>query len=117
MELGCGSAAGDTAVGPATVSGRDRYDPGHIAWQMVEAIRAQVFVLATDEVLGTADVLIKFQAVTPGKLHRHVCDFSTFVLQGEGISSPFTDTDPCKLAANPKLPSIQMAGGWKNYGR
>jgi hypothetical protein len=27
-----------------------------------KAIRAQVFLLATDEVLGIADVLIKFQA-------------------------------------------------------
>jgi quercetin dioxygenase-like cupin family protein len=60
-----------------------RFDDGHIAWQMVEAIGAQVFVLATDEVLGIADVLIKFQPDTPGKLHRHTCDFSTLVLQGE----------------------------------
>ncbi len=59
------------------------FDDRHIAWQMVEAIGAQVFVLATDAALGIADVLIKFQPDKPGKLHRHVCDFSTFVLQGE----------------------------------
>jgi quercetin dioxygenase-like cupin family protein len=40
-------------------------------------------VLAADEALGIADVLIRFQPNTQGKLHRHLCDFSTFVLQGE----------------------------------
>jgi quercetin dioxygenase-like cupin family protein len=60
-----------------------QFDDRHIDWQMVEAIGAQVFVLATDEALGIVDVLIKFQPDTPGKLHRHTCDFSTFVLQGE----------------------------------
>ena len=29
------------------------------------------------------DVLIRFQPNTPGRLHRHLCEFSTFVLQGE----------------------------------
>jgi hypothetical protein len=59
------------------------FNDEHIAWQLVEAIGARIFVLATDEALGIVDVLIKFQPDTPGKLHRHVCDFSTLVLQGE----------------------------------
>ena len=59
------------------------FDDRSVTWQTVEAIGAQVFVLATDEALGIADVLIRFQPNTPGKLHRHVCRFSTLVLQGE----------------------------------
>ena len=39
--------------------------------------------MATDDSVGIADVLIRFQPNTPGKLHRHVCRFSTLVLQGE----------------------------------
>ena len=62
---------------------RHAFDDRHIAWQTVPAIGAQVFVLALDEARGIADVLIRFEPDTPGKLHRHVCDFSTFVLQGE----------------------------------
>ena len=49
----------------------------------MEPIGAQIYVLAIDDVLGISDVLIRFQPNTPGKLHRHLCDFSTFVLQGE----------------------------------
>jgi hypothetical protein len=79
-----------------------QFDDRHIAWQMVDANGAQVFVLATNEVLGIADLLIKFQALTLGKLRRHVCDFSTFVLPGDvGICSPRTDTD---LANSPRTP-------------
>jgi quercetin dioxygenase-like cupin family protein len=59
------------------------FDDRNIAWQTVEAIGAQVYVLAVDDALGISDVLIRFQPNTPGKLHRHLCDFSTFVLQGE----------------------------------
>src|ERR1700709_254535 len=59
------------------------FDDRRVTWQTVEAIGAQIFVLATDEALGIADVLIRFQPNTPGKLHRHVCRFSTLVLQGE----------------------------------
>jgi hypothetical protein len=29
------------------------------------------------------DVLIRFQPNIPGKLHQHLCEFSTLVLQGE----------------------------------
>ena len=60
-----------------------QFDDRIIIWQTVEPIGAQIHVLATDDALGIADVLIKFRPNTPGKLHRHVCDFSTFVLQGE----------------------------------
>jgi hypothetical protein len=59
------------------------FDDRNVTWQMVEAIGAQIYVLAVDDVLGISDVLIRFQPNTPGKLHRHLCDFSTFVLQGE----------------------------------
>lgn len=60
-----------------------RFDDRDVTWQTVEFIGAQIYVLAADEALGIADVLIRFTANTPGKLHRHVCEFSTFVLQGE----------------------------------
>ena len=59
------------------------FDDRNVTWQTVEPLGAQIHVLAVDDVRGIADVLIKFQPNTPGKLHRHVCDFSTFVLQGE----------------------------------
>jgi hypothetical protein len=59
------------------------FDDRNITWQTVEAIGAQIYVLAVDETLGISDVLIRFQPNTPGKLHQHLCDFSTFVLQGE----------------------------------
>ena len=60
-----------------------RFDDRNVTWQTVEAIGAQIYVLAVDDARGISDVLIRFQPNTPGKLHRHVCDFSTFVLQGE----------------------------------
>lgn len=59
------------------------FDDRNITWQTIEVIGAQIYVLAADDVLGIADVLIRFRPNTPGKLHRHLCDFSTFVLQGE----------------------------------
>ncbi len=59
------------------------FDDRDITWHTVAFIGAQIYVLAVDAALGIADVLIRFEADTPGKLHRHVCDFSTFVLQGE----------------------------------
>jgi quercetin dioxygenase-like cupin family protein len=59
------------------------FDGRNITWQTVEAIGAQIYVLAVDKALGISDVLIRFQPNTPGKLHQHLCDFSTFVLQGE----------------------------------
>jgi quercetin dioxygenase-like cupin family protein len=59
------------------------FDDRNITWQTVEVIGAQICVLAVDDALGVSDVLIRFQPNTPGKLHRHLCDFSTFVLQGE----------------------------------
>lgn len=59
------------------------FDDRNITWQTIDSIGAQIYVLAVDEARGIADVLIRFQPNTPGKLHRHVCDFSTFVLQGE----------------------------------
>ncbi|SDE56614.1 hypothetical protein [Belnapia rosea] len=54
-----------------------------ISWKVVEAIGARIHVLGTHARLGIADVLIRFEANRQGKLHRHVCDFTTFVLQGE----------------------------------
>jgi hypothetical protein len=59
------------------------FDDRNITWQTVEVIGAQIYVLAVDDALGVSDVLIRFEPNTPGKLHRHLCDFSTFVLQGE----------------------------------
>ena len=59
------------------------FDDRNVTWQTVEPLGAEIYVLAIDDARGIADVLIKFQPNTPGKLHRHVCDFSTFVLQGE----------------------------------
>jgi hypothetical protein len=59
------------------------FDDRNVTWQTVGAIGAQIYVLAVDDARGISDVLIRFQPNTPGKLHRHVCDFSTFVLQGE----------------------------------
>jgi quercetin dioxygenase-like cupin family protein len=59
------------------------FDDRNVTWQTVETIGAQIYVLAADDARGIADVLIRFQPNTPGRLHRHVCDFSTFVLQGE----------------------------------
>jgi quercetin dioxygenase-like cupin family protein len=59
------------------------FDDRNVTWQTVEAIGAQIYVLAVDDAHGIADVLIRFQPNTPGKLHRHVCDFSTLVLQGD----------------------------------
>ncbi|RAI59736.1 regulator [Roseicella frigidaeris] len=60
-----------------------RFDDRHVTWQRVQPIDAQVYVLAMDAALGIADVLIRFEPDRPGRLHRHVCDFSTFVVQGE----------------------------------
>ncbi len=59
------------------------FDDRNIAWQTVEPLGAQIYVLSVDDARGIVDVLIRFQPNTPGKLHRHLCDFSTFVLQGE----------------------------------
>jgi quercetin dioxygenase-like cupin family protein len=59
------------------------FDDRNVSWQTVEFVGGQIYVLAVDERLGISDVLIKFQPNIPGRLHRHACDFSTFVLQGE----------------------------------
>ncbi len=59
------------------------FDDRGVTWQTVEPLGAQIHVLAADDARGIVDVLIRFQPDTPGGLHRHVCDFSTFVLQGE----------------------------------
>ena len=59
------------------------FDDRNVTWQTVEAIGAQIYVLAVDEAREIVDVLIRFQPNTPGKLHRHLNEFSTFVLQGE----------------------------------
>ncbi len=59
------------------------FDDHNVTWQMIEVIGAQIYVLAVDDARGIVDVLIRFQPNTPGKLHRHVCEFSTLVLQGE----------------------------------
>ena len=59
------------------------YDDRNVTWQILEALDAQIHVLAVDEAQGNVDVLIRFDPNTPGKKHRHLCDFSTLVLQGE----------------------------------
>ena len=59
------------------------FDDRNVTWQTIDYIGAQIHVLAVDDARGIADVLIRFQPDTPGRLHRHVCDFSTLVLQGE----------------------------------
>jgi quercetin dioxygenase-like cupin family protein len=59
------------------------FDDRKITWQTIESIGAQIHVLAVDDLRGIVDVLIRFQPNTPGNLHRHVCEFSTLVLQGE----------------------------------
>ena len=59
------------------------FDDRNVTWQTIESIGAQIHVLAVDDARAIADVLIRFQPNTPGKLHQHVCEFSTLVLQGE----------------------------------
>lgn len=64
------------------------FDDRNVTWQTIDAngaqsVGSQIFVLAVDETRGIVDVLIRFEPNIPGSLHRHVCDFSTFVLQGE----------------------------------
>ena len=59
------------------------FDDRNVTWQTVEAIGAQIHVLAIDDARAIVDVLIRFHPNTPGRLHRHLCEFSTFVLQGE----------------------------------
>lgn len=59
------------------------YDDRNVTWQAIEAIGAQIYVLAIDEVCGLVDVLIRFQPNARGRVHKHLCDFSTLVLQGE----------------------------------
>lgn len=49
----------------------------------IEALGAQPYVLAINDVLGILDVLIRFQPNTPGKLHRRLCNFSPLVLLGK----------------------------------
>lgn len=59
------------------------YDDRNVTWQIIEAIDAQIHVLAIDDAREVVDVLIRFHPNIPGKLHRHLCEFSTLVLQGE----------------------------------
>ena len=59
------------------------YDDRNVIWQTVEAIGAQIYVLAVDEARGLVDVLIRFSPNARGRVHKHLCDFSTLVLQGE----------------------------------
>ena len=59
------------------------FDDRNVTWQTVQPIGAQIHVLAIDDARAIVDVLIRFQPNTPGRLHRHLCEFSTFVLQGE----------------------------------
>ena len=64
------------------------FDDRNIPWQslgadqpLLEGIYAYVFDV--DETSRTADVLFKFPANEKIVLHRHICAYSTFVLQGE----------------------------------
>ncbi len=83
-----------------------RFDDTAITWQTVPFIGAQVYTLAVDEALGIADVLIRFEANTPGRLHRHVCAFSTFVLQGE---LRFNHPDGSPKEVRPTASYVQVA--------
>ncbi len=51
------------------------FDDRNVTWQTIGSVGAQIHVLAVDDVRGIADVLIRFQPNTPGKLHQHVCEF------------------------------------------
>jgi quercetin dioxygenase-like cupin family protein len=83
------------------------FDDRNVTWQTVEAIGAQIYVLAVDDAHGISDVLIRFQPNTPGKLHRHLCDFSTFVLQGE---LRFWRSDGSLKEVRPTGSYVQVAG-------
>ncbi len=60
-----------------------QFDDRNITWRSFDYLGTQYYVQALDAAMGIADVLIKFQPNTPGKLHQHLMDYSTFVLQGE----------------------------------
>ena len=60
-----------------------QFDDRDITWRGFDFLGTQYYVQAVDAAMGIADVLIKFQPNTPGKLHQHLMDYSTFVLQGE----------------------------------
>ena len=60
-----------------------QFDDRNIAWRQFDFLGTQYCVQAVDAAMGIADVLIKFPANAPGKLHQHLMDYSTFVLQGE----------------------------------
>ena len=60
-----------------------QFDDRNITWRTFDFLGTQYYVQAVDAAMGTVDVLIKFQANTPGKLHQHLMGYSTFVLQGE----------------------------------
>src|SRR6195952_3612628 len=60
-----------------------QFDDSNITWRTFDFLGTQYYVQAVDAAMGIADVLIKFQPHTPGKLHQHLMDYSTFVLQGE----------------------------------
>lgn len=84
------------------------FDDREVTWQLVPFIGAQVYVLACDAERGIADVLIRFDADVPGKLHRHVCDFSTFVLQGE---LRFRRPDGTAKEVRPVASHVRVAAG------
>lgn len=46
------------------------YDDRNVTWQAIEAIGAQIYVLAIDEVCGLVDVLIRFQPNARGRVHK-----------------------------------------------
>ncbi len=60
-----------------------QFDDRAITWNTFDYLGTQYYVQAVDAARGIADVLIKFQPNMPGKLHQHLMDYSTFVLQGE----------------------------------
>lgn len=60
-----------------------QFDDRAITWRTFDYLGTQYYVQAVDAAMGTVDVLIKFQPNIPGKLHQHLMDYSTFVLQGE----------------------------------
>ena len=80
------------------------YDDRNVTWQLVEAIGAQIYVLAIDEARGLVDVLIRFQPNARGRVHKHLCDFSTLVLQGELL---FRHPDGSKKEVRPTGSYVQ----------
>ena len=92
------------------------FDDHNVSWQTIEVIDAQIHVLAIDDEHGIVDVLIRFQPNMPGKLHQHLCEFSTLVLQGE---LQFQRPDGSLKEVRPAGSYVQVAANgrrWRSDG-